>query len=204
MGVVERRQREKQALREEILAAARELFATHGYESVSMRKIAQRIEYSPTTIYLYFKDKDEIIEELCEQTFNLLTRRLEKVIHTHPDPVERLKAGLKAYIEFGIEHPVHYRITLMMPANEKKPHQFETSGGAKAFEYLIKIVTECVQKGLLRETDIVAVSQVLWTAAHGVASLMLCKYTTFPWIDKTRLIQLAVDNAVRGFLHEAR
>jgi AcrR family transcriptional regulator len=73
MGVLERRQREKTTLRREILAAARELIAKEGYESVSMRKIAERIEYSPTTIYLYFRDKEELVREVCEET-GLLVR----------------------------------------------------------------------------------------------------------------------------------
>ena len=69
MGTTERRARAKQLLRGEILDAARELFIKHGYENVSMRKIAEKIEYSPTTIYLYFHDKSEILHTLCEETF---------------------------------------------------------------------------------------------------------------------------------------
>ena len=64
MGVKERREREKESLRQDILDVAREMFATEGYESVSMRKIADKIEYSPTTIYLYFKDKNELFYAL--------------------------------------------------------------------------------------------------------------------------------------------
>src|SRR5262244_2221370 len=72
MGVMERRIREKQALRQEILDAARELFVTEGYENVSMRKVAERIEYSPTTIYLYFKDKADLHDCICEETLGRL------------------------------------------------------------------------------------------------------------------------------------
>ena len=75
MGVQERREREKQGIREEILEAARQLFVTEGYENVSIRKIAEKIEYSPGTIYLYFQDKAEILAQISEETFSRLERK---------------------------------------------------------------------------------------------------------------------------------
>lgn len=200
MSIADRRQRERQALREEILSAARDLFAGEGYESVSMRKIADRIEYSPTTIYLYFKDKDEIIQEICDQTFALLRRKLEKVDQTPGAPLERLKAGLKAYIEFGLKHPVHYRVALMMPLTNKHHRDFEESEGARSFQILTRSVAACVEAGLFRQTDVAAISQVLWTAIHGVTSLLITQGPCFPWIDQHRLVEMAIDASVGGFL----
>ena len=76
MGVQERREREKQGIREDILEAARTLFVRDGYENVSIRKIAERIEYSPGTIYLYFQDKADILAQISEETFSRLERKL--------------------------------------------------------------------------------------------------------------------------------
>jgi len=199
MGMAERRQRQKQALREEILAAARDLFARQGYESVSMRKIAEKIEYSPTTIYLYFKDKEEIIEQVCQHTFVLLSQKLTQVLASETEPVARLKKGLRAYIEFGLHYPVHYRVALMMPV-DKEHHNYEESEGRKSFEFLACAVTACVEAGLFQETDVMAISQVLWTAIHGVTSLLITQGEGFPWIEHDRLIDMTIDNAVRGFL----
>jgi AcrR family transcriptional regulator len=200
MGVTERRHREKVALRQEILDAARELFAKEGYESVSMRRIAEKIEYSPTTIYLYFHDKQELIEELCNQTFALLTRKLEKVTAGPGDPVERLKAGLRAYVEFGLKHPDQYRVTLMMPYHECEGKEITDSEGWKTFQCLVRGVTECVQAGRLRETDVVAVSQALWTVVHGLTSAQITHGDCFPWVERSRLIELTIESAVRGLL----
>lgn len=75
MGVQERRAREKKELRQEILDAAREMFVRDGFENVSMRKIAEKIEYSPTTIYLYFQDKADLLDCLCEETFTRLVKK---------------------------------------------------------------------------------------------------------------------------------
>ncbi len=204
MGVVERREREKMALRQEILAAARELFAREGYESVSMRKIADKIEYSPTTIYLYFRDKQEIIHELCNETFALLSRRLDKVKETVQDPVEGLKAGLRVYIEFGLKYPDHYRVTLMMPhehSGHHDGHEFQTSAGAQTFQRLIEAVTACVNAGLFREKDVMLISQSLWLTIHGVTALFITtEKDCFPWVDQDRLIDFTIDTAVGGLL----
>src|SRR5271169_1922921 len=107
MGVKERREREKSETRDKILDAARELFATEGYEGVSMRRVAEKIEYSPTAIYVHFTDKNELFHELCRQDY----ARLSEVFQSSgmsTDPVERLKQIGRTYIEFGLQHPNHY------------------------------------------------------------------------------------------------
>src|SRR6185295_8761728 len=105
MGVQERREREKKELRQEILDAARDLFIREGFENVSMRKIAEKIEYSPTTIYLHFVDKADLLDCVCEETLQKLENRLAAIALATPDTLDRLTAGLRAYIEFGLEHP---------------------------------------------------------------------------------------------------
>src|ERR1044071_5511951 len=104
MGVQERREREKKELRQEILDAARDLFVREGFENVSMRKIAEKIEYSPTTIYLYFKDKADLLDCIVEETFARLVRKGVQLDQSGLDPLERLERGLRAYIEFVLHH----------------------------------------------------------------------------------------------------
>src|SRR5215472_17912678 len=102
MGVAERKAREKRKLRQQILDAARELFVREGYESVSMRKIAAKIEYSPGSIYTYFKDKGEILDCLCEETFlHLHEHEFQALQETKGDALEVLKKGMETYIHFG-------------------------------------------------------------------------------------------------------
>ncbi len=92
MGIRERRAREKEDLKQEILDAARDLFIRDGYESVSMRKIADRIEYSPTTIYLYFRDKSELFDCLSEQAFGKLLEKLQSIGGQESNgPMDRLR-----------------------------------------------------------------------------------------------------------------
>jgi len=200
MGVKERRARQKKFLRQEILDAASELFVRDGYENVSMRRIADKIEYSPTTIYIYFKDKAELLEQVCNETFGRLVQRLSKIMEQPADPVERLKKGLITYIEFGLENPHQYRATFMMPIpeglDEKKLHQ-ENAPGMKAFSFLIQGVTDCIKDGKMPAMNVELASQVLWAGIHGITSLVITHHT-FPWAAREKLIHSTVDTLVAG------
>ena len=114
MGTKERRERERDAVRTQILDAARELFVEHGYEGVSMRGIAEKIEYSPTMIYQHFPDKETLIKELCYTDFGKLADALQDTLKI-PDPIERLRKCGEEYVQFAITYPNHYRLMFMTP-----------------------------------------------------------------------------------------
>jgi AcrR family transcriptional regulator len=200
MGVKERRARQKKYLRQEILDAASELFVREGYENVSMRRVADKIEYSPTTIYIYFKDKADLLEHVCKETFGRLVERLTKIMEQPGDPVDRLKKGLIAYIEFGVENPHHYRTTFMMTLpeglDEKKLHQ-DNSPGMQAFAFLIQGVTDCIKAGKMRVTNVELAAQTLWAGIHGITSLLITHYA-FPWVGREKVIHSMVDTLVAG------
>lgn len=200
MGVRERKARQKKFLRQEILDAASELFVKDGYENVSMRRIADKIEYSPTTIYLYFKDKAELLEQVCQETFARLSLVLARIQQQPGDPVERLKRGLVAYIKFGLENPHHYRATFMMPVpegfNEEKYHQPD-SPGMQAFDFLRRCVSDCVSAGKFRKVDVELVSQTFWAGIHGLTALLIT-HRHFPWVEREQVIHSMVDTMVGG------
>lgn len=204
MGVRERRAREKRYLRQEILDAASELFVKEGYENVSMRRIADRIEYSPTTIYLYFKDKAELLDSICQETFGKLVQRLTKILEQPGDPIERLKRGLLAYVEFGLENPHHYRATFMTPLPEEIDHEKylkPEAAGIQAFDFLRRCVYDCIATGRFKSKDAELASQMLWAGVHGITSLLII-HDDFPWVDKQELIQGTIDTMVRGLESE--
>jgi AcrR family transcriptional regulator len=200
MGVKERRARQKKFLRQEIMDAASELFVREGYENVSMRRIADKIEYSPTTIYIYFTDKAELLEQVCNETFGRLVQRLSKIMDQPGDPVERLKRGLIAYIEFGLANPHHYRATFMMPIPEGLPktkyHEGD-SPGMQAFSFLGRGIGECVAEGKLPAMNVELASQTLWAGVHGITALLITK-PGFPWVGKDKVIHSTVDTLVAG------
>lgn len=199
MGVQERRAREKKELRQEILDAARELFVREGFENVSMRKIAEKIEYSPTTIYLYFEDKADLLDCICEETFARLVRKQNQVAATVRDPLERLRQCLRGYIEFGLKHPNHYMVAFMMtrPAMDPRANLKSHELGKRAFDFLRTTLAECAGQGLIEVNDLEATSQVLWAAIHGLTSLLIAR-PNFPWVERDRLIDTLVATCIQG------
>jgi AcrR family transcriptional regulator len=200
MGVQERRARQKKFLRQEILDAASELFVRDGFANVSMRRIADKIEYSPTTIYLYFKDKAELLEQLCHETFGRLSHILTKISEQSGDPLVLLKRGLTAYIEFGIANPHHYRATFMMPVPEafrKQKHSQPNGPGMQAYGFLGRAIGECVRAGKLKVRDVELASQTLWAGIHGITSLLIT-HERFPWVGREKIIRSVVDTLVAG------
>src|SRR5258708_26948793 len=123
MGVQEGRDREKARIREEILDAARTLFVKEGYEHVSMRKIAEKVEYAPGTIYLYFQDKAEILERLCEETFSKLAQKIHAINTDPSNPLDGLRRGLRTYVQFGIDNPNHYIVAFVQAKQIPRDHQ---------------------------------------------------------------------------------
>jgi AcrR family transcriptional regulator len=175
MGPIERRERERLALRRKILDAARRLFAEEGYEAVTMRTIANEIEYSPRTIYLHFRDKEELIRELCRDDFAILGHGVAKLLKI-TDPLDRLVEMGRAYAGFAREFPHHYRLmfmtTLPLPPDPQALAEM-VQPEADAYGFLRDCLQEAHKKGLLRpgweDPDLAA--QVIWGALHGILSL---------------------------------
>jgi AcrR family transcriptional regulator len=110
MTIANRKERQKEELRAKILQAAKVLFIEKGFEETSIRNIAEKIEYSPTTIYLYFKDKDDIFHAVHQEGFKLLLNQYFKPLSHVKAPFERLKAISLAYITFAVENPELYHL----------------------------------------------------------------------------------------------
>ena len=198
MGVKERRAREKEQLRHRILSAARELFVAEGYESVSMRKIADMIDYSPTTIYLYYKDKADLLDSVCKETLLNLLNTLDRLRKDKSDPVETLRRSGRAYVEFGLKYPQDYKLTFVVrPQFQKGLGLEEGSVGEKVFNYLRTMVSECIRQKKFREVDIETTGQVLWSAVHGV-TLLLIDFPDFPWTEKDKLIDTVIHTMIEG------
>jgi AcrR family transcriptional regulator len=201
VGVAERKARAKKALREEILDAAREMFVNEGYDGVSMRRLAEKIEYSPTTIYLYFKDKSDLLFEICQETFAKLRHQLELLQQQDGDPLVVLRRGLRAYVAFGLKHPQHYIATFVLPhehADPKETARYKSpdSEGMKTFGFLRACVQQAVNARELKG-DPDDLSRALWAGIHGITSLLVI-HPMFPWGDKNKVIELTIDSMLGG------
>jgi AcrR family transcriptional regulator len=185
LGPKERREREREEIRTRILDAARELFVSEGVESVTMRRIADRIEYSPTAIYFHFRDKESLLAELCDYDFRNFAHGFT-VIAQIPDPVERLRAAGRSYVQFGLTNPSHYRLMFMTPkaASDKGDKSGMGNPEEDAYAFLKGIVNDLQAQGRLRDdlTDVDLVAQTLWATIHGVVSLEIAKCND-AWVE---------------------
>jgi len=201
MGILERRERERETVRRKILEAAQELFATEGYERVTMRRVADAIEYSPTTIYLHFKDKNELVHCLCEENFGKLIQAIDPG-EVPPDPIEALKQMGMAYARFGIEYPNHYRFMFLTPFG---PDHQPSEAGQRTFQLLRDAVARGVEAHRFRLDDVDTLAQILWSSLHGAVSLLITygpdKFPCAPAVPD--LIAQAAENSMRGLLAEA-
>jgi AcrR family transcriptional regulator len=203
MGITERRARQKTLLRQQILDAARDLLVREGYEKLSMRRVAARIDYSPTAIYLHFKDKQDLVSSLCDETFARLIRELETLPDEYPDPVARLRKGLERYIAFGLKHPEHYLPTFVLPLSDhaadstRKEEMSSGSNGMRALGFLRECIADGVKARKLRKVDPEIAARAAWAGIHGITSLLIV-HDAFPWGDRQAVAAGVVDLLVEG------
>ena len=176
---MEKKLKHKEDLRTLILEAAKKLFVQEGYEATSIRKIAKEIGFSPTTIYLYYKDKSDIVYALHQVGFGILRDRFFPLMAVE-NAFERLKALGKIYIHFALSNPEYYQVMFMM----KEPLSFLTSKeenaawieGQYVIEFLRKTIVECQEMGYFKDMDPIAVAIQAWGAVHGLVSLHVTEH----------------------------
>jgi AcrR family transcriptional regulator len=194
MGIGERKQRDREKMRAEILQAAMVLFVTKGFEETSIRAIAKRIEYSPATIYLYYKDKQAIIHDLHLEGFNRMGKDMS-VLTMVRDPFERLLAMGRAYVKFAMENPDFYELMFIKKVpliGMEKPEDWKA--GALTFEALVAVVQECQARGRFVGKEPVQLSFLIWSCVHGICSLNCCeRLDIIKDIPHDQLISTAMD-----------
>jgi AcrR family transcriptional regulator len=166
-----------------------------------MRKVAEKIDYSPTAIYLHFKDRDDLVFCVCEELMAGLVRELQTVAERHSDPLVALKKGLRRYVEFGLQHPQHYQATFGMahgndPDTDKRYLEPGTMS-MEAFGFLPRLVAECVKQKKLAKVDVHAASCALWAGIHGITSLLIVM-PNFRWQNPDRVVDQLITMLIDG------
>jgi AcrR family transcriptional regulator len=175
MGIEDRKQREREEMQALILDAAKTLFVERGFEATSMRAIAEKIEYSPATIYLYYKDKNALIQDLHTEGFMRMNKDMG-VLQFVRDPFERLIAMGRAYVQFSLENPDYYELMFIMHKplqGLEKPEEWKM--GALTFEALIGVVEECQVQGRFQGKEPLRLSFLIWSCVHGICALKCCR-----------------------------
>jgi AcrR family transcriptional regulator len=170
MGIRERQDRERQAVRQAILDAARDLFVTEGYRNVSIRKIAERIEYSPAAIYSYFPSKDDIFFALAEEGFRRLDAKVRSVTSS-ANPLDEMRALWWAYYEFSKEHREFFEL---MFVDRSVPQITEQWAGLAFVHQMLAFASEriqrCIDAGIFHAgTQADVAMHLIWGALTGPA-----------------------------------
>lgn len=195
MGITERKEKQKLEIRKMILDASMKLFVEEGFEKVSIRRIADIIEYSPTTIYLYFKDKNEILFHLCEMGFQQMGE-YNQTLWDIKNPLLRLHKMGENYIQFGLAYPEFYDLMFMQKAPMdalEQLHCGDWDSGDIALDRLKSIIQECMDANMIAKGDVNAVAMAIWSLVHGLVSLAISK----------RMDKLVDDKNLAPSMHQA-
>lgn len=198
MTIASRKHREKEEMRSLILDAARKIFLVKGYHLTSMRNIAEEIEYSPGTIYLYFKEKDEIFHALHEEGFRRLLAKMQPLEHV-ADPFERLKAMGLVYLEFAKENIDFYDLMFIIQAPMDHENKEEWPMGHNTLEYLKNVINECQAKGYFKGKNVEYLSFTIWSMVHGMAALF-CRDRCKAYHDKQLNPSDLIENGYKYFV----
>jgi len=174
MGIKERHERDREAVRRAILDAARDLFVSEGFENVSMRKIAERIEYSPAAIYSYFPSKDEIFIALAEEGVRLLADCSAGSVGDLP-AIDRLRSIVLRLYRFSERHPQYFALMFVDRTVPRICREYERFAFAREMrQEMLAELEHAVTEGVLpRTTSGAAVFRILTTGVFGVAVMRL-------------------------------
>jgi AcrR family transcriptional regulator len=190
---------EGQQRRIEILDAAKQLFVEQGYNATTIRRIASRVGISSTGLYVYFPDKNAILAEICEATFESLIEELDEVRRKSSDPLRALQESLEGYIRFGLSHPNEYELVFLSRHTQElqRTEVRNEKLGMQAFQRFSECVEAVVQTGLTQDADTERLTQQLWAGIHGLVALLLL-HPDFCWVDLDSLISGQVTMLIRG------
>lgn len=176
MGIVERKEREKEEKRRLILGAAQKLFLENGFEKVSIRNIADAIEYSPATIYLYYKDKNELLYAIHQIGFTKMVEEFQTALQIEK-PFDRLVEMGRRYFQFALENPELFDLMFIMtaPMDALACKNDIWDEGKMAFNMLVTCVQDCIDAGVFKPQDAEVASLMIWSSVHGYTALFLRK-----------------------------
>jgi len=185
-----KREERRAALRMAVLAAARELLVTRGYDALTMRELADRVHYAPATLYLHFSDKADLIRQLLADDFRALNAWLYARLAGVADPVARLRGFAADYVEYARANPATYRLLFMttgLPNPQDVPALGAPRRGDEAedgYAFLVRTVADAVA-ATGSPADAETVAQMIWAALHGVIALRMAQPldSWVPWAD---------------------
>ena len=218
-----RRNRERKELRYRILEAAHSLFLRGGETAVTLRRVAEMIEFSATTIYQHFPNKESLLREVCAAEFARFAQSLQRA-ETLPEPLDRLRKAASLYVDFGLQHPEHYRVLFMRERTGETPDQrtltnvaadAASTGGAEGagteisdvvepqlYDYLHRAIFKALAAGCFKPEyrDAALLAQTVWSCLHGVVALHMVRAQQpgVPWKPVQNILDFSLEALCNG------
>ncbi|HZZ35520.1 MAG TPA: TetR/AcrR family transcriptional regulator [Caulobacteraceae bacterium] len=187
--------------RAEILEAAERIFIAEGYEGATIRKIADEVGVSSTALYMHFRDKDQILLEICTEAMEHLLSINSEISAQPIDSVARVRMMLERYVQFALQNPNAYRLVFcsspVAASIQKQAATMEI--GSNCFDRFVGVVREIGAEGRLRQGDAKTAAQALWAACHGLVALMITK-PEFDWAPPDQLMRVMIDGLLYGLI----
>lgn len=199
MGIIERKQRQKEEIRNSILRASWDLVQAEGWQCLSIRKIADAIEYSVPVIYSHFENKEAILLEFTKEGFRLLDTQLQAAKEQHQEPAAQLEAMAHAYWNFAFQNKEYYQLMygLGMPTCETVKQVPELTRFTEIIQSTIKdLISETKQPN----TDPFLKFHTYWSMLHGLISINMIGRSAAP----DGLHELVLQDAIQGFIKNIR
>ena len=195
MGITERRLREKEKVRESIIATAWQMAKEEGWESLSIRKIADAIEYSIPVIYDHFENKEALLIEFVYEGFRLLTQKIRQAKEKHTEPVEEIKAMANAYWNFALKNKEYYR--LMYGVGMASCDGSKCTGNTDRFDsMMMESISAVISKNKKPGVNACLKYHTLWSILHGLLSIKIMGSSP---VDG-ELNKMVLDDAIEGFI----
>lgn len=184
--------------RGEILVAAKRLFIEEGFANATMRRIAGEVGVSPTALYLHFADKEAILQAIADDYFSELLVKLHETQAFEGPPLTKLRRGLRAYVDFGLERIDEYRLTFQSRQVRAGAPACEGADVADmSFAVLEQAVQDLLAEGIFRAGDRDTIAETIWVCLHGVTSALVdlsAKICT----PGDRLIESVIETVITG------
>lgn len=187
-------------LREEILEVSKEILIKDGFSKMSMRRIAKRANVSATSIYLHFKNKDDLLVTLIEESIAKLKCALMEVLDPSGDLINQLEIISRKYVDYALNHPQEYEIIYMVRPEEMPKYPEEKFRDVRsAYELIADVISEGKRKEFIEVEDSLISAYTLWAQIHGVVSVILNKRLDTR-IPQDQFIDHAIEQIVKGFI----
>ncbi|GAC1650836.1 MAG: TetR/AcrR family transcriptional regulator [Gemmatimonadaceae bacterium] len=204
MSTADRRRRTQEATRSSILEAARRIARHDGAAAVTLRRLAGEVDYSPAALYRYFPDRAAILGAVAAADHDALVQELHTLADV-PDPLERIRRLVRAYVEFGLQNLDRYREMFGMPGDFGADARLPVSA-PPSLDQSYTVLRRAVAQGVMalrfrpEIADVDMLTQLIWGGVHGLLALHAARprESDIPWRPARQSAALMTEALLRG------